>query len=704
MYLLDQYKSYSKVQPLKARILLALFITLVTLAILRALLPVGIKATAYYWFDSNNIDAEIGKIEISLFNGSFAINDISGKSDTGKNFSLGRLNVSWQWNPLFNKTVFIDHLEINSLKADAAFYKDGNMNIAGLIIKPTDKEETETPAVAEQVSTPWNVTVVTIKLSDVEFCLQQYNETETPDIDYCASLTRFDWSGNVNYTSSIQSMVPNTVPLYINGSLNLNNLAVKNNLLSLTLLDINAINIQDIIIQTPLDISLSQIGINKLTALQRHTKSESNDAQVIAFDQLSIKPLSFLELNDLKLGSIKLDGTQVYLHVDKNSHTDFAKWLPKEAKDKKDNKKLVTQVDVKDKPFNFSFDEFAFNTGKHIIFVDDSLKERFSTDIHTIALKINKLDSHTPNVPSHAKLSLKIDKHATFTIDTDLTPLANKPSMDGKGEISGLDLRMLAPYTRQYVGHNIKSGQLDAELKLGIKKGVIESNMGLALRHFELKGLSKKEAEDLNSEFGFPLNSALSLLRDKDNTIRLDIPVNGDTANPEFDPSDAVIKASSSAITSAVIQYYTPFGLVFAVGGLFDLATALNFEPVVYDPNMAVLTSAHHEQLNKLATLMIERPGVHLTLCGISNKMDMDVLFPNLNKALKKSTSATESKVLPEELIPKDKMNVLKKLAAARSATVKDYMVNQKSIKASRLIECSPEFEMEGITGVEISI
>lgn len=687
MYLVDHYKSYSNKQPLKARILLVLFITLMTLATLRALLPVLIKVGAHYWFESNNIESKIGKIEIALFDGSLVINNVSGKSPAGKNFSLGKLKVVWHWKPLFNKTAFIKHVEVNALKADAAFYKNGNMNIAGLVIKPNNNEDQDAPAVDKEPSTPWKASVETIKLSDVEFCLQQYNEKETPDLDYCATLASFNWNGNINFKPSIQDQTPdqttNIVPLYINGSLILNDIAVKNNQLKLALLKVKTINIQDIKIETPLNINVAQVGINNLTALQRHNKAKAHDAQIVSFDQLSIQPISLLELNNLKLGTIKLDGTQVYLYVDKNGHTDFAKWLPK-----KDKEKPAVQAKVKteDKPFNFAFNKFTFNTGKHVIFVDDSLKEQFSADIHTIDFKLSKLDTHTPNIPSHANLSLKIAKHGTFTIDTDLTPLAKKPSMKGKGKISGLDLRMLDPFTRKHIGHNIKSGQLDADLKLGIKKGVIESSMALSLRHFELKELSKKEAEELNSEFGYPLNSALSLLRDRDNTIHLNIPVNGDTANPEFDPGDAVFKASSSAISTAVVQYYTPFGLIFAVGALFDLATALTFEPVIFDPNMATLTPAHHEQLNKLATLMTERPGIHLTLCGISNAEDKNALFP------------------AEEAISKEKLKKLKELAESRSSTIKNYLVNDKAVKASRLIECSPEFEKEEIAGVKISI
>lgn len=692
---IKQYKSYSEKEPLKAKILLSLFIAILTLSIIRALIPVTIKLVANSWFESNNIESSIGKIELALFKGHFAINNVTGSSETGKNFSLGRFSVSWQWKPLFSGRAFIENLELNTLKADAALYKDGNINLAGIIIKPTNEKQ-KIPEVQEE-SGPWDVTVKKIVFSDVEFCIQQLNNEEKPDLDYCATLAKFGWNGDISFNPSTKDKTSEATPVYAKGSLNLQDIALNNNQLNLALLEINKLNIKNIDVQTPLNINIEQIDINNFIALQRSTKPKSQYTQLVGFDTFSIQPLSLSELNNLKLGKITLTGTQGFLSINKKGQTDFAKWLPVKSKD---STKQVATKNKEDKKFNYAVNNFTFNTNKHFIFVDNSLKERFSADIHTVNLKLDNLDSNTPDKPSHANLSLKIDKYGIFKIDTELTPLANKISINGKGEIAGLDLRMLAPFTKQHLGYNIKSGQLDADLKLTVKKGTIDSNMGLTLHHFALKILNQKEAEELNSEFGFPLNSSLSLLRDKDNAIRLDIPVNGDITNPEFDPSDAIIKASSKAITSAILQYYTPFGLVFAAGSLFDLATALNFEPVIFNGNIAKLNSVHEEQLDKIATLMTERPGIHLTLCGVSNNIDKDVLFPEA----KKPATTSQENMPSEKPLSKEKMKLLKKLAESRSSNTKNHLVNNKSIKASRLIECTPEFELDGIAGVEISI
>ena len=696
MSYLSQYRSFSSIKPWTARLILILLATIIILSVIRISLPFAIKFGAISWFESQGIEANIGDIEISLLDGTFAINDVSGKDKTEKGFSLDRFVVAWQWRPFFDHKVIIDQIEVKSLHIDTRLFDNGDMNIAGLVIQATT-DEVQTKTTEQSTATPWDATIKNIIFSDTELCLQQYVNTDRLIFDYCGKLADFNWAGDVSFKPSTQLETTET-PLYVRGMLKINDIVLQNNQLKLDLLRVGLVDIKNINVDTPNNMSIDNIGVEKLSALQRITQTSPKDAHVFSFDRLDIQPLKFSQLNNLSLGKIKLNGSSAYLHVNKDSHMEFEIWLPEKQKEVPSEKKVNSETTVE--PFNFSFDEFIFFTRQHFVFIDDSLKEPFTSDIHDIDFKFTQLDSSIPDRSSHISLALGIEKHGRLKLDADINPLSDRPNIKGTGKITGFDLRMLAPLTKQYIGHNIKSGQLDVDLQLNVEKGVIDSNMGLALHQFELKTLSKKEAEKLNSEFGFPLNSSLSLLRDGDNTIRLDIPVTGDIDNPEFNPRDAVVKASSKAITAAVIHYYTPFGLVFATQSLFDLATALSFEPVLFDAGETKLLPSHKEQLDKFTSLMTERPGIHLTLCGISNIADKDKLFPELMKTV---TQTREQQAVTKPLSEKN-LVVLKQLAESRSSSIKNYLIRHKAIESSRLIECSPEYMPDEISGVEISI
>jgi outer membrane protein OmpA-like peptidoglycan-associated protein len=222
---------------------------------------------------------------------------------------------------------------------------------------------------------------------------------------------------------------------------------------------------------------------------------------------------------------------------------------------------------------------------------------------------------------------------------------------------------------------------------------ILDSKVDLKIHHLEITALRPEDEEKLNASFGFPLNINLSLLKGNDNTISLNIPITGDFQKPNFDASDAITQATSSAITSAIISYYTPFGLVMAVDGSIDLASTLKFAPVNFTAGSDDLDVSEYKGLTKLVQLMLDKPSIHLTLCAFSNSADREVFFP-------------ETKAIPLDQLKLEveQSGKLIELGETRAVTVKQYLVNQK-IQASRLVLCTAaHFEGSGLSGVEVSI
>ena len=92
---------------------------------------------------------------------------------------------------------------------------------------------------------------------------------------------------------------------------------------------------------------------------------------------------------------------------------------------------------------------------------------------------------------------------------------------------------------------------------------------------------------------------------------------------------------------------------------------------------------------------MKERPKLHLTLCGFSNMDDLNIVSPALYTEIK---SKPEKTVLIDKALPE-----LAGIASKRSDNVKNYFVKSE-IAADRLILCEPEYNQDGIAGVELSL
>jgi len=203
-----------------------------------------------------------------------------------------------------------------------------------------------------------------------------------------------------------------------------------------------------------------------------------------------------------------------------------------------------------------------------------------------------------------------------------------------------------------------------------------------------------------------PLNQTLVLLRDKDDSIHLDIPITGDVTNPNFNPMDAIIKATSKAATVTLITFYTPYGLIYAGGNLaFNLATALNFDPIEFTPGSAEVSDNAKQQLDGLTKLLSEKPQVHLTLCGTTNRQDSFALFPALKEKFTDKTTDDEARQQKTTLTEKQLIQ-LNQLARDRQISSKNYLVKQRGIEHDRLILCAPEHKTgdDAVAGVEIVI
>ena len=127
---------------------------------------------------------------------------------------------------------------------------------------------------------------------------------------------------------------------------------------------------------------------------------------------------------------------------------------------------------------------------------------------------------------------------------------------------------------------------------------------------------------------------------------------------------------------------------------LFDLATALHFEHVIFDANTSNILPTHEASLNKIIQLMKQRPKLYLTLCGFSNLDDLRKASPDLYA---KTKDKPENIILNDEVLAK-----LTNTASKRSENVKTYFVKHE-IAADRLILCEPEYKYNAIAGVELS-
>ena len=534
-----------------------------------------------------------------------------------------------------------------------------------------------------------NIKLGNIQIIDSETCYKQAASNDgkiAQPIDYCLNLASSKWDGNITITTPADN---NPVILSLAGDLSLSSLVTTNNLLKRDLFSFEKLAINKIAVKSLDDLAFEHLVLNNTAGLELTSTEDKHTMTVASMDISSFSYRSnIMAIDKLAINDLGLEITQ-----NKDGSMDFEKWKIKTGEQPSTVKAEVKQAAAE--PVKIKIGEFSLNTTRPLEFADLSVTPNMLIGLKELHFNIKQLDSEKPKQKSPIELNAKTTRHGTIEIKGVAMPFESKPSFDATGKITGLDLRAASPRAEKAIGHIIKSGQLDADLTLLSDAGQLDSKIALVLHHFALKAKSKEDAAALDSTFGMPINQSLMLLKDKKGRIKLDIPITGDINNPDFDPTDAIIKATAKATSVTLITFFTPYGLAYAGGNvLFDIATSMNFEPLIFEPGSSKLTDAQNEQLTRMVELLVERPGVHLTLCG----------FTNLNDREKISTEIID----PKKIKPPsaERLQKLKQLGSERQENVKNHLVSVGKIAHDRLILCEPEHndDVESISGVEISI
>lgn len=660
--------------------LIVIFLLLVSLRL--ALGPIA-KSSINNWFEQQGIDSSIEDISFEVSEGRLTLTNLTANDNGSQVLALEQAGLGWSWSALLDSQVKLNSIDIAGLRFDVGRGPGERLVIAGIDLNKLstpDEQARSTETDSEPVE--WSIVLQQLNINNFKLCY-----LALPQHDYCNEFETLSWNGNIDL--DLARLSEPTLPLNVAGDFRLSNLKIHNNRLERKLLDLGEFSMRQINVDTLDNISIGTIVLEALTAFER--VAETGQAQITRLERIEVDQLRLTQMSHLDIAEVNLQDHEAILVNLSSKKLEIDEWLEAFASDATQNE--VAAESEKSTPFSFAIAKLTYLTDKSLEYQDLSFEKPFAANLNSIELTIENLDSRKPQQGSRLHYSAKYAEHGLINIDGNITPLDKKQSFDLSGRIEGLDLRDLSAFTANAIGHNIKSGQLDADLKLKADNNVLNSEIDLTLHQFNLVALSAADQEKIDASFGFPLNTSLSLLKDRENKIELSIPITGDLQNPDFDPSDAITKATSSAITAAVLNYYTPFGLITVVDGLFSLATALNFEPLVFKDGTSDISQIDNASLDKIIALMQDRPGIVVTLCPFTNSADRLLLVPETAEI------ASDELKLEDEQLAK-----LAELGEARAAAVKGFLVNAQ-IDAARLVLCaSDHVEGEGLAGVEISI
>ena len=338
--------------------------------------------------------------------------------------------------------------------------------------------------------------------------------------------------------------------------------------------------------------------------------------------------------------------------------------------------------------------------GSSLTIIDESVTPAFKTTMTVNELFLENLDGRDPQKTATFKLDGRFDEHAGIKASGDIKPYLHPPEMDIEGKLEAIVLPPLSPYTTDSIGVMIDSGSLDADLKLVSQDQLMKGEAVLLMHQLSVKGTDSKDG--LQSAIPVPLDMALNILRDKNDAIELKIPIEGDANNPDFDVSDAITKAVAKGVSAGATSYLVyalqPYGAMVAVAKVAgEQAAKIRLDPVEFEPGQATLDDNDHEYLGKIAKVLKERPKIAVKVCGVAVQQDVAKIQPPPAKTTEKTASkqTAEGRTAPPPAPPVVDEQKLTELGEQRAAAIRDYLVNNFKISASRLTGCQTRLETD---------
>jgi len=352
-------------------------------------------------------------------------------------------------------------------------------------------------------------------------------------------------------------------------------------------------------------------------------------------------------------------------------------------------------------PFSVRINNLVVGDESYIHFIDYSVSPFFETRVRDIDLNLKNIDTGNNTKWMDIEFDASIDDYGKISLKGKAQPFAAAINAKAKMIIENVALVPLSSYTGKYADLFIKRGSLSSKIDISIIENKLDVKNKISLNKLRLEPGNSEVSERWLSDLPMPLDLTLNVLRDKNDVIVLDIPVEGKVSDPDFHLQDIYNTAMRKAVKFAATYYLTqavqPLGLVMAAGKLVGKAAQPRFEPLIFAPGSAKISAMNKKHLKKIAKLFTDRPGLSLTVCAVSVEKDWQVMKTDLSDEEKNLLEkAGRKNVVPNKENPKVasiKQDLLLKLAGLRGRQVKRYIVESSGLDPARILSCNAKVD-----------
>ncbi len=467
--------------------------------------------------------------------------------------------------------------------------------------------------------------------------------------------------------------------------------AVRNNAELVRLDDLTVTNIS---VGEEMQVGLENVQLQNLAFLGSPDDQAKKPA--VSFTDASLNAVSWSKSAGLEGSILQFDDLVASVVRDKDGKINISQQLAEMRQDSLQGDAPAGKVAQEPAAVQASQEETAaapFKLEKIVVagksevsFEDHTLKVPYKTDLAISRLEITGLDSSKTDQKTEVVLEGELEKRAPLAVTGNILPFKEKPGVDMTLSLKNYPLASLSPYTVQAVGTALATGQLQIKSTLKLADNNLDMNNALLLKKLKTKTISPELAAELNNQLPIPLDSALSLLRDSDENIKLDVPLSGPVDKLNVGISDVLVTALSKAIVPAASGYLMyalgPYGALAYVGmKVGENLLEIKFPPVVFAQQEVSLTPEHVDYLQRIGKILQDRQDGDLQICPTVASWEF---------MTEEEKAAVKGNVIG---VAEGQEKQLKELGQQRAKAVQSYLVKDHGIAVGRLLICTTRID-----------
>jgi len=325
----------------------------------------------------------------------------------------------------------------------------------------------------------------------------------------------------------------------------------------------------------------------------------------------------FVRIKDISLSDfyvhifVNEDGTLNLQHLTKpkeasEESTEKEPTPPKQQEEAQSAEKKEYLGDILAK--NLEINRVSLQNGT-IAFDDKHIKPNYASTLTELTGRMTGVTSIRTK-PADVDIRGKIGRYIPVEITGKVHPFLSNLFVDIKASLRDFNLSPLTPYSGKYAGYKIEKGSLSFDLKYLINGTKLDAENKVVIDQLTLG--DRVDSPDATK---LPVGLAITLLRDADGKINLDIPLTGRIDDPQFSVWRIVLQVIVNLLTKVATA---PFALL---GSLFGGGEELSY--IQFDYGLSDIPEQGMKKIETLVKALKAKPALKLDIVG-GVDMEMD--------------------------------------------------------------------------------